>query len=963
MRAHRAIRPSSWSCAHLALATISCALLAAPDAHADLSLAPSTDGHIGAFLAAGPIPTHQAIDAATLHAASGERVARGLGALAWFVTDGGPSSFDLAKVFGKTANRGLLEAELVLSQPLTGWLLLSVDGAVSASIDGKPVFVRAAPHSRGSAWDPIAISLAPGSHQVLLDLTRQVRAWNAEARLLDAANLEPPRGAVLRLPGANGAAQLAMKVADVKVESGVVPGGFQPQVRVEFPRGAPVDGSLAISVSSFARGAPVGRPISLGALAADPTSIPGRTAFLPAIATDGKASEPTPDRVTVRIGDAERALDLHFDTPVSAAVSRALALRARLLEGGAPALSDPETCAATLDARVAELAALEDRGDATVVPRAKRLQTFVDRIENGGDPLHDPGVQELARRSRIDEAPDPVRVHVPAGYDAASSRKYPLVVLLHGYLSTPERIMNAFLGTDSLAPRPTVEGFVIAPSAHGDAFYRGPGELEVLDALDWALRTYPIDPERVSIAGHSMGGTGATQIAFRFPDRFSAVAALAGYHSFFVRGDIQNRPLRPWELAEITRWSPASFAENGRDEFLFVAQGQHDLPLAHSQSLVERYKALGYSFRDTWPDIGHDVWRIVWANASMWPELSAKRATPMPSHVILKTDSLRYATRAWTRITSLGTAPALVDATRAKDRVVVHTHGVDALSLSVRAAGVVGAATVELDGQRFDALERDPSEFHRESGKWTEGPRAVASGLDKHALLEGPIRDAWNGPLAFVYGTLDAKQTSATKEVAEYFRSRWAGDTRYALVADRALQRTLARTHSLFLVGSKESNSVVRELDAALPFGIANGAVRAGHTLLPGDAEAGFICIYPNPQSPGRYVVVLSAVNAAGLFRAMSLPQQLPDFIVFDSRLAPASGQQVLGDARVLGGGYFDRRWALPDKLGDVLLPGVVPWAPSAQPAAPSERRTPSSDVRAPPVSTDGSAPARALPP
>src|SRR5438105_8778450 len=99
-----------------------------------------------------------------------------------------------------------------------------------------------------------------------------------------------------------------------------------------------------------------------------------------------------------------------------------------------------------------------------------------------------------------------------------------------------------------------------------------------------------------------MGGTGAAHIAFRYPDRFAAVAALAGYQSFFVRRDIQGRPLRPWELIELTRWSPASFAENGRDQFLLVAQGQQDLPLAHSQSLVERYKALGYSFRDAWPD-------------------------------------------------------------------------------------------------------------------------------------------------------------------------------------------------------------------------------------------------------------------------------------------------------------------------------------------------------------------------
>src|SRR5262249_25387702 len=156
--------------------------------------------------------------------------------------------------------------------------------------------------------------------------------------------------------------------------------------------------------------------------------------------------------------------------------------------------------------------------------------------------------------------------------------------------------------------------------------------------------------------------------------------------------------------------------------------------------------------------------------------------------------------------------------------------------------------------------------------KWAAGPRAATTGLEKHASLEGPIRDAWNGPLAFVYGTLDPRETNAAREVAEHFRNRWSGDTRYPVLADRAMPRSVARTHSLFLVGSKESNLLVRELDASLPFGIEKGAVRAGRTLLRGDAEAGFVTVYPNPENPGRYVIVVSGVTAAGLFRAMSLP-------------------------------------------------------------------------------------------
>jgi hypothetical protein len=188
--------------------------------------------------------------------------------------------------------------------------------------------------------------------------------------------------------------------------------------------------------------------------------------------------------------------------------------------------------------------------------------------------------------------------------------------------------------------------------------------------------------------------------------------------------------------------------------------------------------------------------------------------------------------------------------------------------------------------------------------------------------VEGPIRDAFDGPLAFIYGTLDDRQTNAAREVAEHFRNRWAGDTRFPVLADRAVPKRLFATHSLFLVGSKDSNLLVRELDASLPLGIDGGAVRAGRARLQGDGELGAVFVYPNPKNPDRYVVILEAVSAAGLYRAESLPSQLPDFIVFDSGLAPAAGQQVLGDARVLGAGYFDRSWALPSSFGDATVPG-----------------------------------------
>lgn len=47
----------------------------------------------------------------------------------------------------------------------------------------------------------------------------------------------------------------------------------------------------------------------------------------------------------------------------------------------------------------------------------------------------------------------------------------------------------------------------------------------VLWTLDWAARNYPVDPDRVSLRGGSMGGIGALALGLRFPERFAAIHA------------------------------------------------------------------------------------------------------------------------------------------------------------------------------------------------------------------------------------------------------------------------------------------------------------------------------------------------------------------------------------------------------------------------------------------------------
>jgi predicted esterase len=515
-------------------------------------------------------------------------------------------------------------------------------------------------------------------------------------------------------------------------------------------------------------------------------------------------------------------------------------------------------------------------------------------------------------------------VHVPLGFASGTQKRFPLVVLLHGYEGTPESVLRAFLGGQRDGPHPALDGFIVAPQAYGNSFYRGPGEHDVLDAVDWMIAHYPIDDRRVSITGVSMGGTGVAHLALRYPERFSAAASLCGYHSYFLRRDTADRPLRPWEIRQMHHWSPASWAANGRHLPLFVAQGTRDWPLSNSRVLVDAYRTLGYSVRTEWPDTGHAVWEQVYANQRLWPWLTQARRAPAPARVSLTTDGLRYGAQDWLRVTALDASDGLVqlDAERlSAERVLVTARKVTGFELDRSRAGLgSGTVVIQVDHDSLSFGPNEPLAAHLDPVGWRAGAPA-RSQADKRAGLEGPLDDAWLEPLVFVYGTLDPRWTRANREVAESLaRLRNGVQVRYPILSDREFDPGMAADHSLVLVGHRDNHALIRRLDSRLPIGVAGEAIRIGKRTYAGK-DLGTTFIYPNPEHRNRYLVLVEGAGIPGLYYALSLPQLLPDLLLYDAAVAPAAGQQVLGRAHVLAAGYFQSDWSLPAQLDDPLRP------------------------------------------
>ncbi len=134
-------------------------------------------------------------------------------------------------------------------------------------------------------------------------------------------------------------------------------------------------------------------------------------------------------------------------------------------------------------------------------------------------------------------------VYLPPGYGSDPERRYPLLILLHGYGSAPGQWEDSFFSlsatmTDALAAGDAQEMIIVMPDGAnrlgGGFFTNGTASGDWLDyiaedVVAFAEREFRVIEKRESrgVAGHSMGGYGALRIAMERTDVFSAVYAMS----------------------------------------------------------------------------------------------------------------------------------------------------------------------------------------------------------------------------------------------------------------------------------------------------------------------------------------------------------------------------------------------------------------------------------------------------
>lgn len=194
-------------------------------------------------------------------------------------------------------------------------------------------------------------------------------------------------------------------------------------------------------------------------------------------------------------------------------------------------------------------------------------EELADTLLAGGDPLQTrTGDMRLAYASPVDGELVPFRVFVPS---LAGSEAYPLVIALHGAGGDENSFMDRY---DGLYKKNARERGYIAVAVNGRGpygGYRGDSGQDTLDVLELVQTVYPIDKKRTYLAGHSMGGAGTTTIGFDNPERFAALAVIAGFG-------------RPAQLAK------------AKDMPILIAQGDQDalVPVAAARGFYKTAQRL-----------------------------------------------------------------------------------------------------------------------------------------------------------------------------------------------------------------------------------------------------------------------------------------------------------------------------------------------------------------------------------
>jgi hypothetical protein len=532
--------------------------------------------------------------------------------------------------------------------------------------------------------------------------------------------------------------------------------------------------------------------------------------------------------------------------------------------------------------------------------------------------------------SKIDRSVQPYGLVVPPTYSPQAPHRWRLDAWFHGRnetLSEVNFLWDRERNPGEFTPPNTIVLHLYGRYCNANKLA---GEVDLFEALEAVKRQYPIDENRISVRGFSMGGAAAWHIGAHYAGEWAAVAPGAGFSEtadflkIWTREQVKptSWEQKLWRLYDATEYAVNFFncpvvAYNGEIDGQKQAADMMEKAMADEGMRLMRVIGPQTAHRYH-PDSKVEINRIVDAVAE-------RGRNPYPRKVRFTTWTLAYDTMKWVRVDALGKhwERARLDAEIADDHTVrVRTANMTAFTLKMGPGGCPLDNTrqplVVIDGHEVAApapmSDRSWIAHFRNSGaRWAAVASVDEPGLHKRHGLQGPVDDAFLSSFVMVRPTGTplapgvAKWAASEQEHAiREWRRQFRGEAHVR--DDTAITDDDIRNSNLVLWGDPGSNRLLAKIADRLPVRWTADAVVLGKRSFAATTHAP-ILIYPNPLNPRRYVVLNSGFTFREydyLNNARQVPK-LPDWAVVDTT-TPPDGRFP---GKIADAGFFGEHWEL----------------------------------------------------